>query len=90
MACLPSPCNWYKRHAAFLTLDCINLTYTRLVFLYSQNSGKKEKTGTGEDGEVDVVSVEELNQKISILEKEKNKEEEYRNYMQLERVSGAG
>lgn len=31
--------------------------------------------------------MEELNQKISTLEKEKNKEEEYRNYMQLERVS---
>jgi hypothetical protein len=31
--------------------------------------------------------VEELNQKIITLEKEKNKEEEYRNYMQLERVS---
>ncbi len=32
------------------------------------------------------ASVEELNQKIGTLEKEKNKEEEYRNYMQLERV----
>ena len=32
------------------------------------------------------ASIEELNQKISTLEKEKNKEEEYRNYMQLERV----
>lgn len=31
--------------------------------------------------------MEELNQKIGTLEKEKNKEEEYRNYMQLERVS---
>lgn len=31
------------------------------------------------------MSVEELNQKITTLEKEKNKEEEYRNYMQLER-----
>lgn len=29
--------------------------------------------------------MEELNQKITTLEKEKNKEEEYRNYMQLER-----
>lgn len=36
---------------------------------------------------MDVVSVDELNQKIATLEKEKNKEEEYRNYMQLERVS---
>lgn len=34
-----------------------------------------------------MVSVDELNQKIATLEKEKNKEEEYRNYMQLERVS---
>mmetsp|Transcript_32157 Transcript_32157/g.91229 ORF Transcript_32157/g.91229 Transcript_32157/m.91229 type:complete len:471 (-) Transcript_32157:299-1711(-) len=41
---------------------------------------KKEKTG-----DVEGVSVEELNQKITTLEKEKNKEEEYRNYMQLER-----
>jgi len=35
---------------------------------------------------VEGASVEELNQKIHTLEKEKNKEEEYRNYMQLERV----
>mmetsp|Transcript_17269 Transcript_17269/g.44833 ORF Transcript_17269/g.44833 Transcript_17269/m.44833 type:complete len:473 (-) Transcript_17269:63-1481(-) len=41
---------------------------------------KKEK-----GGDVEGVSVEELNQKITTLEKEKNKEEEYRNYMQLER-----
>lgn len=33
-----------------------------------------------------MASVEDLNQKISMLEKEKNKEEEHRNYMQLERV----
>jgi hypothetical protein len=37
-------------------------------------------------GDVEGASVEELNQKIMTLEKEKNKEEEYRNYMQLERV----
>ncbi|GMH42905.1 hypothetical protein BSKO_10827 [Bryopsis sp. KO-2023] len=36
-------------------------------------------------GDVEAASIEELNQKIGILEKEKNKEEEYRNYMQLER-----
>lgn len=35
---------------------------------------------------MEAASIEELNQKISTLEKEKNKEEEYRNYMQLERV----
>jgi len=35
---------------------------------------------------VEAASVEELHQKIQTLEKEKNKEEEYRNYMQLERV----
>jgi hypothetical protein len=35
---------------------------------------------------VDAASIEELNQKVSILEREKNKEEEYRNYMQLERA----
>lgn len=34
---------------------------------------------------VEGASVEELNQKLGTLEKEKNKEEEYRNYMQLER-----
>ena len=37
---------------------------------------------------MEAASIEELNQKISTLEKEKNKEEEYRNYMQLERVHG--
>lgn len=37
-------------------------------------------------GDLESASVEELNQKITALEKEKNKEEEYRNYMQLERV----
>lgn len=37
-------------------------------------------------GDLESASVEELNQKITTLEKEKNKEEEYRNYMQLERV----
>ena len=41
-------------------------------------------------GDVDGASIEELNQKIHTLEKEKNKEEEYRNYMQLERVRVAG
>jgi len=33
------------------------------------------------------ISVEELNNRILSLEKEKSQEEEYRNYMQLERVS---
>jgi hypothetical protein len=37
-------------------------------------------------GDVEAASIEELSQKISTLELEKNKEEEYRNYMQLERV----
>jgi hypothetical protein len=36
---------------------------------------------------VEAASIEELHQKIQTLEKENNKEEEYRNYMQLERVS---
>ena len=36
---------------------------------------------------MEAASTEELNSKITTLEKEKNKEEEYRNYMQLERVS---
>ena len=33
------------------------------------------------------ISVEELNNRTLSLEKEKSQEEEYRNYMQLERVS---
>ncbi|MEW5305571.1 MAG: hypothetical protein WDW36_008103 [Sanguina aurantia] len=47
--------------------------------------GKKEKKDGVPTGEIEGASLEELNQKISTLEKEKNKEEEYRNYMQLER-----
>jgi hypothetical protein len=35
---------------------------------------------------VEGASIEELLSKIQTLEKENNKEEEYRNYMQLERV----
>jgi hypothetical protein len=47
---------------------------------------KKDKKKDGQPaGDVEGASVEELNQKIGTLEKEKNKEEEYRNYMQLER-----
>uniref|UniRef100_A0A7S0N549 Growth arrest-specific protein 8 domain-containing protein n=1 Tax=Pyramimonas obovata TaxID=1411642 RepID=A0A7S0N549_9CHLO len=51
--------------------------------------GKKGKGGAKAEGEgggdVEAASTEELNSKITTLEKEKNKEEEYRNYMQLER-----
>lgn len=48
---------------------------------------QKEKGGDGgAGGDVEAASTEELNSKITTLEKEKNKEEEYRNYMQLERV----
>lgn len=36
--------------------------------------------------DLEAASLEELNQKILSLEREKNKEEEHRNYMQLERV----
>jgi hypothetical protein len=36
--------------------------------------------------DLEAASLEELNQKLVTLEREKNKEEEYRNYMQLERV----
>lgn len=49
--------------------------------------GKKERRDVLHAGDVEAASIEELNQKIGILEKEKNKEEEYRNYMQLERAS---
>jgi GTPase involved in cell partitioning and DNA repair len=49
--------------------------------------GWQEKGGDGgAGGDVEAASTEELNSKITTLEKEKNKEEEYRNYMQLERV----
>ena len=53
---------------------------------------KKERKASGKDaapgssGDVEGASIEELNQKVVTLEREKNKEEEYRNYMQLERV----
>jgi len=39
--------------------------------------------GAGGDGADGGVNVDELNAKIVLLEKEKNKEEEYRNYMQV-------
>jgi hypothetical protein len=38
---------------------------------------------------VEAASIEELHQKIQTLETENNKEEEYRNYMQLERVGSS-
>eukprot|EP01023_Acetabularia_acetabulum_P030875 TRINITY_DN2907_c0_g1_i1.p1 TRINITY_DN2907_c0_g1~~TRINITY_DN2907_c0_g1_i1.p1 ORF type:complete len:471 (-),score=93.65 TRINITY_DN2907_c0_g1_i1:347-1759(-) len=49
--------------------------------------GKKAKKESKETigGDVEGTSLEELSSKISILEREKNKEEEYRSYMQLER-----
>ena len=50
----------------------------------------QERRRDAPTGDVEGASVEELNQKIHTLEKEKNKEEEYRNYMQLERVRGVG
>ena len=52
-----------------------------------EKKDKKDKKDAPASAAVDVVSVDELNQKIATLEREKNKEEEYRNYMQLERVS---
>jgi hypothetical protein len=60
--------------------------------------GTKDKTSKKKDGvasaaaagagsgDVEAASIEELHQRIQTLEREKNKEEEYRNYMQLERV----
>ena len=61
----------------------------RVTIIRSLQEGKekKGKKDAPASAAVDVVSVDELNQKIATLEKEKNKEEEYRNYMQLERVS---
>jgi len=55
--------------------------------LLQEGKDKKGKNDAPAAAAMDVVSVDELNQKIATLEKEKNKEEEYRNYMQLERVS---
>ena len=55
-----------------------------------EGKDKKGKKDAPAAAGVDVVSVDELNQKIATLEKEKNKEEEYRNYMQLERVMTSG
>lgn len=55
------------------------------VCLVCAGTQEKKKEGVP-TGDVEGASVEELNQKITTLEKEKNKEEEYRNYMQLERV----
>lgn len=46
----------------------------------------KKQQEPGAAGDVEAASIEELHQKIHALEKEKNKEEECRNYMQLERV----
>ena len=54
--------------------------------IQQEKKDKKDKKDAPASAAVDVVSVDELNQKIATLEREKNKEEEYRNYMQLERV----
>jgi hypothetical protein len=51
-----------------------------------QAKAAKEPKDVPATGDVEAASIEELHQKIQTLEKEKNKEEEYRNYMQLERV----
>lgn len=51
----------------------------------AKKGGKKAKDAAPA-ADVEGPSIEELNQKIVTLEKEKTKEEEYRNYMQLERV----
>lgn len=51
-----------------------------------EKKDKKDKKDAPAAAALDVVSVDELTQKIATLEREKNKEEEYRNYMQLERV----
>jgi hypothetical protein len=46
----------------------------------------QKKGGDAAPADLEAASLEELHQKILTLEKEKNKEEEHRNYMQLERV----
>lgn len=55
-----------------------------------KKKGKKDEAleeNKDPNSEAAGASVEELLNRISALELEKNKEEEYRNYMQLERVS---
>lgn len=52
-----------------------------------QATKEAKKDAAPAAGDVEAASIEELHQKIQTLEKENNKEEEYRNYMQLERVS---
>lgn len=46
----------------------------------------QKKEGDAPAADLEAASLDELNQKIVTLEREKNKEEDYRNYMQLERV----
>ena len=46
----------------------------------------QKKGGDAPAADLEAASLEELNHKIVTLEREKNKEEDYRNYMQLERV----
>jgi hypothetical protein len=60
---------------------------TAPVQAVGKDKKKDAKKDTTAAGDVEAASIEELHQKIQTLEKEKNKEEEYRNYMQLERVS---
>lgn len=60
---------------------------TASVQAVAKDKKKDAKKDTTAAGDVEAASIEELHQKIQTLEKEKNKEEEYRNYMQLERVS---
>lgn len=60
---------------------------SKMKTVVQEGKEKKSKKDAPPAAAMDVVSVDELNQKIATLEKEKNKEEEYRNYMQLERVS---
>ena len=46
----------------------------------------QKKDGAAPATDLEAASLDELNQKVVTLEREKNKEEDYRNYMQLERV----
>jgi hypothetical protein len=57
------------------------------TMLVVQEKKKKDVPKVAEAGLI--MSVDELKQKLEILEEEKKKEEELRNYMQLERVSCA-
>ena len=77
-------------------IRCIQPLAHLNILLYKESASQCLQDGAGKKKEaaavpdIDGISIDELNQKIATLEKEKAKEEEYRNYMQLERVRNTG